>query len=123
MKPSTDQTASSMPDATRSALTGIPEPASIDHASLPDRGRSDSDHRDPRDPRDDEAASEPMLLTLNEVAVELRCARRSVERRIAAREIRTVRFGRCVRVERAELARFIAGHIERYQEADDATTA
>lgn len=64
-----------------------------------------------------------MLLTLNEVAAELRCARRSVERHIAAREIRTVRFSRCVRVERAELARFIDGHTDRPREFDDATSA
>ncbi|MDE0776288.1 MAG: helix-turn-helix domain-containing protein [Nocardioides sp.] len=134
MKPSYHSTASSITSATTSATgiastqasggppVGTSDPASIaqasiDQASIVGRGWSDSDQGQSG------AAVGPMLLTLNEVAVELRCARRSVERHIAADEIRTVRFGRCVRVERAELARFIAGHTERRQEADDVTSA
>jgi excisionase family DNA binding protein len=49
-----------------------------------------------------------LLLNLNEVAVHLRCTRRSVERQIKVRRLRVVRIGRAVRVEREELDRFIA---------------
>jgi excisionase family DNA binding protein len=80
----------------------------------------------PDDPINATTARPSLLLTLNEVAAELRCARRSVERHIAAHELTTVRFGRCVRVERTELARFIAGHTERSDDlagAADATSA
>ena len=54
------------------------------------------------------APGEPsLLLTLDEAARELRCARRSVERYIAADDMRVVRLGRCVRIERSELVAFI----------------
>lgn len=53
------------------------------------------------------AGSDTLLLTLNEVATELRCTRRSVERQIADHHLRVVRIGRAVRVERSELERFL----------------
>ena len=49
-----------------------------------------------------------LLLTLDEAATELRCARRSIERHVAARHMDVVRIGRSVRIERSELERFIA---------------
>ena len=48
-----------------------------------------------------------LLLNLNEVATQLRWTRRSVERLIAERRLRTVHLGRSVRVERTELDRFV----------------
>ncbi|HEX6686053.1 MAG TPA: helix-turn-helix domain-containing protein [Candidatus Limnocylindrales bacterium] len=54
------------------------------------------------------APGEPsLLLTLDEAARELRCARRSVERYIAANTLPVVRLGRCVRIERSDLVAFI----------------
>lgn len=117
MKHYPDPTAASITSATSSQLVATSGPASINEEWKLRRGRAGSDHSQPK------AATGRMLLTLNEVAVELRCARRSVERLIAAHEIRTVRFVRCGRIERAELAGFIAGHNERHQAADDATSA
>lgn len=49
-----------------------------------------------------------LLLNLDEVADQLRCTRRSVERQVAGGRLRVVRIGRSVRVERRELERFIA---------------
>lgn len=49
-----------------------------------------------------------LLLTLDEAARELRCARRSIERHIARHRLTVVHLGRSVRVERRELERFIA---------------
>ena len=49
-----------------------------------------------------------LLLNLNEVATQLRWTRRSVERQIAERRLRTVHLGRSVRVERTLLDRFVA---------------
>ena len=49
-----------------------------------------------------------LLLTLDEAARELRCARRSVERQIARHRLAVIHVGRSVRVERRELERFIA---------------
>ena len=49
-----------------------------------------------------------LLLNLNEVATQLRWTRRSVERQISDRRLRAVYLGRSVRVERAELDRFVA---------------
>ena len=46
-----------------------------------------------------------LLLNLNEVATQLRWTRRSVERQISDRRLRTVHLGRSVRV---ELDRFVA---------------
>ena len=61
-----------------------------------------------------------ILLNLNEVAAQLRWTRRSVERQVAERRLRTVLLGRSVRVERTELDRFVAaqrdtnaGHLTR----------
>ena len=52
--------------------------------------------------------SPPLLLNLNKVATQLlRWTRRSVERQIAERRLRTVHLGRSVRVERTELDRFL----------------
>ncbi len=53
-------------------------------------------------------AADTLLLTLDEAARELRCARRSLERQIARHRLEVVHVGRCVRVERRELERFIA---------------
>ncbi len=50
----------------------------------------------------------PPLLTLDEAAGELRVSRRTLERRIKAGHMATVRHGRTVRVARAELWRYIA---------------
>ena len=49
-----------------------------------------------------------LLLTLGEVAAQLRCTRRSVERQIARQQLHVVRIGRSVRVERRELARYLS---------------
>ena len=49
-----------------------------------------------------------ILLNLNEVATRLPWNRRSVERLIAERRLRTVHLGRSVRVERTELDRLVA---------------
>ena len=53
-------------------------------------------------------AADTLLLTLDEAARQLRCARRSLERHIATRRLHVVRLGRSVRVERGELERFVA---------------
>ena len=53
-------------------------------------------------------AADTLLLTLDEAARQLRCARRSVERQIASHHLAVVHVGRSVRVERRELERFIA---------------
>ncbi|WP_460794367.1 helix-turn-helix domain-containing protein [Nocardioides pacificus] len=53
-------------------------------------------------------AADTLLLTLDEAARELRCARRSVERQVARHGLTVVHVGRSVRVERRELERFIA---------------
>lgn len=53
-------------------------------------------------------ATDTLLLTLDEVARELRCARRSIERQVAGHRLPVVHVGRSVRVERRELERFIA---------------
>ena len=53
-------------------------------------------------------SADTLLLTLDEAARELRCARRSVERQIAGHRLTVVHVGRSVRVERRELERFIA---------------
>ncbi len=49
-----------------------------------------------------------LLLNLDEVAEELRCTRRTVERHVAAHRLIAIHLGRCVRVERRELESFIA---------------
>lgn len=54
------------------------------------------------------AAADTLLLTLDEAARHLRCARRSVERHVARSTLRVVHLGRSVRVERRELERFVA---------------
>lgn len=53
-------------------------------------------------------AADTLLLTLDEAARELRCARRSIERQVANHRLAVVHLGRSVRVERRELERFIA---------------
>ncbi|MGB4836692.1 MAG: helix-turn-helix domain-containing protein [Nostocoides sp.] len=53
-------------------------------------------------------AADTLLLTLDEAARQLRCARRSVERHVAHRLLHVVHLGRSVRVERSELERFVA---------------
>lgn len=55
-----------------------------------------------------DTAADTLLLTLDEAAHELRCARRSIERQIAGHRLHVVHVGRSVRVERRELERFIA---------------
>ena len=52
-------------------------------------------------------SADTLLLTLDEAARELRCARRSIERQIARHRLTVVHVGRSVRVERRELERFI----------------
>lgn len=54
-----------------------------------------------------DTAADTLLLTLDEAARELRCARRSLERQIAQHRLLVVHVGRSVRVERCELERFI----------------
>ena len=53
-------------------------------------------------------AVDTLLLTLDEAARQLRCARRSLERYVAGHHLRVVHLGRAVRVERRELERFVA---------------
>jgi excisionase family DNA binding protein len=60
-----------------------------------------------------------LLLTLDEAARELRCARRSVERHVASHRLRVVHLGRSVRVERRELERFIAQMRDQHAEVRD----
>jgi excisionase family DNA binding protein len=55
-----------------------------------------------------DTAAATLLLTLDEAARELRCARRSIERQVAGHCLAVVHVGRSVRVERSELERFIA---------------
>jgi excisionase family DNA binding protein len=52
-------------------------------------------------------AADTLLLTLDEAARQLRCARRSVERHVANHRLHAVHLGRSVRIERRELERFI----------------
>ena len=49
----------------------------------------------------------PALLTLVEVAALLCCTRRTVERQIASRRLHVLKIGRAVRVESAELDRYL----------------
>jgi excisionase family DNA binding protein len=49
-----------------------------------------------------------LLLNLDEVATELRCTRRSVERHIADHRLPVIWIGRSVRLERQALGAFIA---------------
>lgn len=62
------------------------------------------------------SSTDTLLLTLDEVARHLRCARRSIERHVASHRLHAVHLGRSVRVERRELERFIA----QMREPDDA---
>ena len=61
------------------------------------------------------ASADTLLLTLDEAARELRCARRSLERQIARHRLRVVHVGRSVRVERRELERFITSMRDPHQ--------
>ncbi|GGF48523.1 hypothetical protein GCM10011519_23200 [Marmoricola endophyticus] len=66
-----------------------------------------------QNPKHAEAAPEDtLLLTLDEAARELRCARRTLERYVADQQLTVVHLGRSVRVERRELERFIGRHRE-----------
>lgn len=58
------------------------------------------------------AADQSLLLNLQEVADQLRCTRRNVERLVAAHELPVVRFGRSVRIERSAVQQFVAEHRE-----------
>lgn len=49
----------------------------------------------------------PALLSLVEVAALLRCTRRTVERQIAGQRLHVLKIGRAVRVESAELDRYL----------------
>lgn len=50
----------------------------------------------------------PVVLTINEAAASLRMARSSIYKLIAAKRIKTVRFGRSRRIPVVELARLTA---------------
>lgn len=58
------------------------------------------------------AADQSLLLNLDEVAEQLRCTRRNVERLVAAHQLPVVRFGRSVRIERTAVEQFVADHRE-----------
>ncbi len=58
------------------------------------------------------AADQSLLLNLDEVADQLRCTRRNVERLVAAHKLPVVRFGRSVRIERTAVEQFVADHRE-----------
>ncbi|MDO9458474.1 helix-turn-helix domain-containing protein [Nocardioides sp.] len=60
-----------------------------------------------------------LLMNLDEVADELRCTRRNVERLVAAHELPVVRFGRSVRIERTVVEEFVAEHREPDHRATD----
>jgi excisionase family DNA binding protein len=64
-------------------------------------------------------ASDTLLLTLDEAARQLRCARRTLERHVASRRLHVVHLGRSVRVERRELERFVARMRDEYGEVHD----
>ena len=53
----------------------------------------------------------PALLTLPEAAETLRCSVRTVQRRIAAGELRAYRDGRLVRVPAEEIRRYVRLHV------------
>lgn len=58
------------------------------------------------------STDQTLLLNLDEVADQLRCTRRNVERLVAAHRLPVVRFGRSVRIERAVVEDFVASHRE-----------
>ncbi len=51
----------------------------------------------------------PLVLTVVEVAAELRCAKWCVYEMVKRGDLRAVHVGRNLRVPRAELGRFLAG--------------
>jgi len=51
----------------------------------------------------------PLVLTVVEVAAELRCARWCVYEMVKRGDLRAVHVGRNLRIPRAELGRFLAG--------------
>lgn len=53
-----------------------------------------------------------LLLNLYEVADQLRCTRRNVERLVADHQLPVVRFGRSVRIERTAVEDFVSSHGE-----------
>ncbi len=63
------------------------------------------------------APDQTLLLNLDEVADQLRCTRRNVERLVAAHQLPVVRFGRSVRVERTAVQEFVSDHRESHHEA------
>lgn len=67
-------------------------------SQFPDTNRPDAASR---------SETDTLLLKLDEAARELRCTRRSLERRIAAHKLAVVHIGRAVRLERAELEAFL----------------
>ena len=64
-------------------------------------------------------AADTLLLTLDEAAQQLRCARRSVERHVANHRLHAVQLGRSVRIERQELERFVAQMRDQHAEVLD----
>ena len=61
-----------------------------------------------QEPEEAPGTAATLLMNLDEVAEQLRCTRRSVERYIAAGRLFALHIGRSVRVERRELEDFIA---------------
>jgi len=61
----------------------------------------------------------PALLTLSEAAIELRCSRRTVERRIASGALPVFRDGALVRVRAVDLARYVQRRTSRPPEPMD----
>ena len=66
----------------------------------------------------DSITHKTLLLNLDEVAEQLRCNRRSVERQVAANQLEVVRIGRAVRVERRMLEAFIASLRDRRSDGE-----
>ena len=58
------------------------------------------------------ASVETMLLTAEEAAIVLGIGRTKVFEMLAARELPAIRIGRCVRISRRELERWIDGQLE-----------
>lgn len=58
------------------------------------------------------APDQTLLLNLDEVADQLRCTRRNVERLVADHQLPVVRFGRSVRIERTAVEDFVSSHRE-----------
>lgn len=63
--------------------------------------------------------ADTLLLTLDEAARQLRCARRTLERHVASHHLHVIHLGRAVRVERRELERFVAQMRDQSDEVHD----